>query len=240
MADFIQSVSVDDLLFYFVAAVIFCVIYFIFRISKKRHEDLVDAAYALGFLATPLIAHDINSAIEKFRLFHERTMTNAGRFAQKKGHDFNLSIFNVDMSGMTTDREFAVTVAHVRSHDQTFPDFVMETPSFGSVMKGDRSIPIIRFKEHPKFSRKFWLGGEDEQAIRYFFTPRLIAFFEQKKWAYQKFGLNLGPIKFGGIFPCLEARGNEFIFFFESKAIAPERLPEFIDEAEEIIGALTG
>ena len=240
MDDFIRSVSMDDLLFYLIIAGTICVIFIVYRASRRRHEDLVDAAFALGFFATPLIAHDIKTAIEKFRLFHERSMTNAGRFAQKKDHDFNLSIFNVDMSGLTTERGFAVTVAHVRLHDHTLPNFVLETPSFVSIVKGHRAIPIIRFSDHPKFSRKFWLGGEDEQAIRDFFTPRLIAFFGQKKKAYQKFGIKLGPIKFGGIFPCLEARGNEFIFFFEGKAIVPERLPVFIDETEEMIKALTG
>ena len=55
-----------------------------------------------------------------------------------------------------------------------------------------------------------------------------------------KYGLKLGPVGLGGRFPCLETRGNEFIFFFESKAIAPRQLTGFIDETIEIMECLTG
>lgn len=37
----------------------------------------------------------------------------------------------------------------------------------------------VDFPEHPAFSRRFWLHGDDEAAIRRFFTPQLIHFFLQ-------------------------------------------------------------
>ena len=113
--------------------------------------------------------------------------------------------------------------------------------------------PILRFHRErpsrhsdnkiqwpPEVFAKILAGGWRRASHPWLLYATAYCFFWTEKKAYQKFGIKLGPLKFGGIFPCLEARGNEFIFFFEGKAIVPERLPEFIDETDEMIKALTG
>ena len=92
---------------------------------------------------------------------------------------------------------------------------------------------------HPEYSKRLWLEGEDESAIRALFTPRVLTYFEKKRKAWLRSGLNLGPINLGAKLPYLEARGNEIIFLFEGKVIAPKKLAQFIDDAVEVVRVFT-
>ena len=242
MHDFIRSMSTEDLVFYLIIVGSICMLFLFIWRRKRTHGDFVEAAQAMGFLSTPWEAQDINTTILNFKLYTKRSMLDLGPIVHKKRHDFNLTLFNVRMLWSNSNTRHPVTVAHVRLHDQTLPDFVLQTPPLLllSIFKNERMVRRIRFDGHPKFMRYFWLSGDDEQVIRAFFTPRIISFLERKTNVYQKLGLKLGPIGLGARFPCLEAVGNEFIFFFESKTIAPQKLQAFIDETEEIIQALTG
>ena len=233
-------ISVEDLLFYFIMASAIILMLVIYIARRRRREDFIEAATALGFLSTTWISSDIYSSLVKFRLYNERSMLNPGPVVQTKLYGYNLSIVNVKMIWMKANERNAVTVAHVRLHDQKFPDFSLESPTVLVMFNMDRLDNRIAFSEHPEFSKLFWLKGENEQAIRDFFTPQRIAFFEQKRKKYFGYGLKLGPVGLGGRFPCLETRGNEFIFFFESKAIAPKKLSGFINETIEIMRCLTG
>lgn len=232
-------VSVEDLIFYFIIASTVILILVFYLARRKRQEDFIETAQALGFLSTRWISNDIYSSLVKFRLFHERSMLNPGPVVQTKRYGFNLSVFNVNMIWMQADRRKTVTVAHVRLHDQKFPDFLLESPTILVMFNMDRLDNRIQFSEHPKFSKLFWLKGENEQAIRNFFTSRRIFFLEQKRKKYMKYGFKMGPVGLGGRFPCLETRGNEFIFFFEREAIAAKQLTGFIDETIEIMECLT-
>ena len=49
----------------------------------------------------------------------------------------------------------------------------------------------------------------------------------------------MGPIK-GASFPCLEASGDQILFFYEGLAIEPKKLSAFIDETIEVLKTLIG
>jgi hypothetical protein len=226
--------TMEDLLFYSIIAgcIGFAVIFII--VSKRSRQGFIDAAHALGYFSAPRFADDIHGAIEKFRVFQERGLFNPGPVAQKKGHEFNLSVFNVDIHWMGRDRH-RVTIAHVRLHDSNLPDFVLRTISLARILSGDDLPKRITFDGHPEFSKRLVLESENESAIRAFFAPRIIGFFDKKRKVWMRSGLNWGPLYFGAAAPYIEARGNEFIFFFESSKIAPKKLGKFIDETIEVI-----
>lgn len=208
--------------------------------SKRGREDFIDAAHALGYLSTPRFTYDIHGAIEKFRVFQERGIFNPGPVAQRKGHEFNLSVFNASIPWMGGSEIPLVTIAHVRLHDSNFPDFILRTISLAMILNGDDLPKRITLDGYPEFSKRLVLEGENESAIRALFTPRLMGFLEKKRKVWLRSGLNWGPLYFGASAPYLEARGNEIIFFFESKKIAPKKLGKFIDDTVEVIRVFTG
>ena len=230
--------TMEDLVFYAIIAgsIGFAVIFII--VSRRSRKGFLDAAHALGYLSAPRFAYDIHRAIEKFRVFQKRGILNPGPVAQKKGHEFNLSVFNASMHWMGRDSH-RVTIAHVRLHGSNLPDFVVRTISFAGILSGDDLPKRITFEGHPEFSKRLVLEGENESAIRAFFTPQMIGFFDEKRKVWMRSGLNWGPLYFGAAAPYLEARGNEFIFFFESKKIAPKKLAKFLDETVEVVRVLT-
>jgi len=72
------------------------------------------------------------------------------------------------------------------------------------------------FDEHPVFSKQYVLQGPDEEAIRKFFTPEIIACFEQHKKL------------------CAEGRGNVLLVFRHDHLVSLKNYRSFLAEALEV------
>jgi hypothetical protein len=59
-----------------------------------------------------------------------------------------------------------------------FPKFFMMPETIIDRLTDLISSDDIDFDSHPKFSNQYILKGEDEGAIRHFFAPALLCFFE--------------------------------------------------------------
>jgi MFS superfamily sulfate permease-like transporter len=74
-----------------------------------------------------------------------------------------------------------ITVAYVTEFETQVPDFALEPEglwsSFSELVRGKD----IDFHEFPVFSEKYYLRGEDEAAIREFFSEPLIKFLEKNE-----------------------------------------------------------
>jgi len=78
------------------------------------------------------------------------------------------------------------TTVHVVRLPSLIPRFIIDKEGlfnkmFDRVRVLSGSKKDINFSKHPGFSNKFQLSGEDEQAIRKFFTDDLIHFFEENE-----------------------------------------------------------
>ena len=73
----------------------------------------------------------------------------------------------------------------------------------------------------PKFSKLFILNGPDEPAIRSFFTPAVLDFFER----HPKYSL--------------EASGDTIFFYHTRKLCQPEELKDLLAQAREASSVLT-
>jgi MFS superfamily sulfate permease-like transporter len=71
-----------------------------------------------------------------------------------------------------------MTVVHVSDLEFTMPDFALEPEQLWSKFSEITSGKDIDFKNHPLFSKKYYLRGQDETAIRNFFNENILDYLE--------------------------------------------------------------
>ena len=64
------------------------------------------------------------------------------------------------------------------------PTFMLRPEHFGDRIKSSFGKDDIDFDDSPIFSKKYFLQGPDEEAIRGFFTPQLRSFFAERQGWY--------------------------------------------------------
>ena len=85
---------------------------------------------------------------------------------------------------------------------------------------GAIGLQDIDFDTHPNFSKMFVLKSDNEPAIREYFKPPLLEFFEAKK------GISV------------EAGYGALFFYRPSKKIKPEEIKDYLSQAYEVYGAM--
>ncbi|HMJ71291.1 MAG TPA: SulP family inorganic anion transporter [Cyclobacteriaceae bacterium] len=71
-----------------------------------------------------------------------------------------------------------ITVAHISETDMPIPDFALEPEGLWSKFSELVGGKDIDFIDHPDFSKKYYLRGNNEAAVREFFSEDLVRFFE--------------------------------------------------------------
>ncbi|HEY5824420.1 MAG TPA: SulP family inorganic anion transporter, partial [Cyclobacteriaceae bacterium] len=74
-----------------------------------------------------------------------------------------------------------ITVLHISEIDINLPDFALEPEGLWSKFSELAGGKDIDFANHPGFSKKYYLRGENETTIRNFFSESLIHFFENRE-----------------------------------------------------------
>jgi hypothetical protein len=99
------------------------------------------------------------------------------------------------------------------------PEFQLGPESIVLKMAAALGYKIIRFETHPQFARRFILRGADESAVRIFFLPPLLDYFqsvpEKSTWN-------------------VEGAGQWLLIYHARKKIKPAELRSFIDASSAI------
>ena len=129
------------------------------------------------------------SYLSNFRFFDFRPIEMKSNSLQGKDLENNAQWEIADIvfdEGAMLALEVYQTTVHIVKLPSRIPQFIIEKEGlfdkiFERVKAFSRSNRDINFKKHPDFSRKFLLNGEDEDAIRVFFTDNLIHFLEDNE-----------------------------------------------------------
>jgi hypothetical protein len=105
--------------------------------------------------------------------------------------------------------------------DLRLPHFRLhpEVPLFHDVAKAF-GMQDINFENHPKFSRRYLLRGEDEAKIRLRFHPRFLSFLEQHP-----------PC-------CAEGFGPQLVIWRDDPPVSPEEMADWLRFGEEWVQRL--
>ena len=102
------------------------------------------------------------------------------------------------------------------------PVFVLDKENLMSSLYGLSGLQDIDFKEHPDFSNRFFLSGEDKKGIRSFFTDDLIFFFESHPLYY------------------IESKGDSLLIRGKERLASIQEIKQMLAFAEQLIKLLKG
>jgi len=77
--------------------------------------------------------------------------------------------------------ETKITILQFSETDQFIPDFALEPENLWSKLMESVAGKDLDFANHSAFSKKYYLRGENETAIRKFFTENVIQFLENRE-----------------------------------------------------------
>lgn len=158
------------------------------------------------------------TGLEFFSIGHLREASNmiAVPFLERKIYFFD---YTYTQYGRRHSIKYSLTVALFKSKNN-IPSFSLRPENFMDKMVSFFGYKDINFDSYPKFSKRYYLRGDNEVKVKSFFSDSKISFLEQ----------NHGWTIFGhGRFICLYKKNNY---------ISPEEYLAFIEETRALLKVL--
>ncbi|MBL7859285.1 MAG: SulP family inorganic anion transporter [Cyclobacteriaceae bacterium] len=114
-----------------------------------------------------------------------------------------------------------ITVIRISETAFTIPDFALEPEGLWSKFSELVNGKDIDFASFPVFSRKYYLRGHDETAIRKFFNESLIGFLENHEEIH------------------IECHRNKLLLYVKRDVLSPAEIAQVLKLVEELTGTLT-
>ncbi len=167
-----------------------------------RRQYLYSVANGLKMVFSETDDWGLQSYLEDFHLFRKgkrRTISNV-LYQVDAWHETNLSIFDYSYvaNNKKNSRQYKQTVFFIRSKRLGLPEFYMQPEHFFHRIGALLGFEDIDFKEHPEFSNRYHLKGEDEEWVREAFDQNVIRFFNvERDWCAEGVGYYLVLYKKG-------------------------------------------
>jgi hypothetical protein len=117
--------------------------------------------------------------LESFPFFRAKTIDHAYNLFNGRHRGASFELFDVEFyEGELIARENHKLTMLIIQADKTIPKFRLDKERIFDRIAGLAGFKDINIDGHEDFSHRFLLRGEDEDAIRDFFSDRLILFFE--------------------------------------------------------------
>jgi MFS superfamily sulfate permease-like transporter len=114
-----------------------------------------------------------------------------------------------------------MTIFHLSDLDVTIPDFALEPEGLFTKLSEISFGKDINFEDHPGFSKKYYLRGDNEVATRNFFTENILSFLETQEEMH------------------IESHKNKLLVYKKKSLLEPDEIVEvllFIKGLSEQIG----
>lgn len=132
--------------------------------------------------------------------------------------DYTYSMFSGSQGRRRTKRQ---TLAMFQLHDYKWPDLMMMPDSFALKLPKVLGMKDIDIADAPGFSRRYFLNGSDDAAIRKVFRREVTdAFVLRNDW-------------------CLEAHGDVIVFWIKDRRVPPNDIRSFLGETVELLQLLS-
>ncbi len=150
--------------------------------AKKRTEAYRAQAAEMG-LEFAETADELVEILGDFALFKRGRTKRTRNVLSGDAGDVKISIFDYRFTtGSGKSKKVnQQTVVLLQSANIQSPMFSMRQQGFFDKFGKALGFQDIDFASHPKFSQMFVLQGSDEEAVRRFFTPSLLEFFESQE-----------------------------------------------------------
>ncbi|MGY2975396.1 hypothetical protein ACVWYZ_001321 [Thermostichus sp. MS-CIW-37] len=159
-------------------------------LEKKRREALEQVARSLGMSFSAELPEGIRSRLLQagFELFQRSGARFYNSMFKRLNDGTEIAIFDYSWKASRRrrrERGYYFSVFWAYCEDLRLPHFRLhpEVPLFHDVAKAF-GMQDINFENHPDFSRRYLLRGEDEAKIRLRFHPSFLNFLEQHPPCY--------------------------------------------------------
>ncbi|MGY3170560.1 hypothetical protein ACVW0R_002640 [Thermostichus sp. MS-CIW-15] len=167
------------------------VVYLADYLEKKRREALEQVARSLGMSFSAELPEGIRSRLLQagFELFQRSGARFYNSMFKRLNDGTEIAIFDYSWKASRRrrrrEREYYFSVFWAYCEDLRLPHFRLhpEVPLFHDVAKAF-GMQDINFENHPDFSRRYLLRGEDEAKIRLRFHHSFLNFLEQHPPCY--------------------------------------------------------
>ncbi|MHC4106324.1 MAG: hypothetical protein ACYSR9_15380 [Planctomycetota bacterium] len=197
----------------FIAAVVGLIIFFVIM-EKKRRQALQILAGQLGFNFSQKDDQDLIAQLSFFDLFSKGHSRRINNIMEGEIEDSYVIIFDYRYTtgGGKNSHTYNQSIILFLSDTLNLPKFALRPENVFHKIGKVFGYKDINFDHYPVFSKKYLLRAEAEQIVREMFNENVIRHFESTP--------NL----------CLEAGGNQLIFYRSSKRVKPEQIRTFLDE----------
>ena len=186
----------------------------------KRQKELQVMADSLGFSYNDEQTEKVRELLESSSMLGNEMFFNVlgGTF---NGTYFAIGDFNITVGSDSRKRKQYQTYVVIHSGKLTSPNFCLQPESAlfrmaeGLLNRLTGSVDID-FPTHPDFSDNYFLKGSDEGAVRIFFTPRVLEYFQANH------GLSV------------EVFNGTLVFFRLGELVKPDDIKALIDNAMEV------
>ena len=121
---------------------------------------------------------------------------------------------------MQDKTETKITILQFSETDHLIPDFALEPENLWSKLMEGVAGKDIDFGDHPVFSKKYYLRGENETSIRSFFSEPLIQFLENREEMH------------------IECHRNRLVFYKKRDLLEPSEITYVAKFATEFVSLI--
>ena len=178
MEDFLPFIIIGAI----ISLVVVGIIYSIYA-EKKRREQLQQTAEEMGLIFFPEGDELLFNRLSAFNLFNQGRGRKMKNLIQGDSGEVKIAIFDYQYttgSGKNSHTH-QMSIASLQSADLNCPDFTMRPEGMFDKIVGALGFQDIDFESHPTFSGIFVLKSSNEVAIRSYFNPALLEFFENQE-----------------------------------------------------------
>jgi hypothetical protein len=220
MLEFYEVLSNPIALGIYIALAIGGSIYLSISRQLKRQKELQVMADSLGFSYNDEQTEKVTELLESSSMLGNEMFFNVlgGTF---NGTYFAIGDFNITVGSDSRKRKQYQTYVVIHSGKLTSPNFCLQPEcalfrmAEGLLTRLTGSVDID-FPTHPDFSDNYFLKGSDEDAVRKFFTPRVLEYFQANH------GLSV------------EVFNGTLVFFRLGELVKPDDIKTLIDNAMEV------
>ena len=220
MLEFYEILSNPIALGIYIALAIGGSIYLSISRQLKRQKELQVMADSLGFSYNDEQTEKVRELLESSSMLGNEMFFNVlgGTF---NGTYFAIGDFNITVGSDSRKRKQYQTYVVIHSGKLTSPNFCLQPESAlfrmaeGLLNRLTGSVDID-FPTHPDFSDNYFLKGSNEDAVREFFTPRVLEYFQAHH------GLSV------------EVFNGTLVFFRLGELVKPDDIKALIDNAMEV------
>ena len=220
MLEFYEILSNPIALGIYIALAIGGSVYISISRQLKRQKELQIMADSLGFSYNDEQTEKVTELLESSSMLGNEMFFNVlgGTF---NGTYFAIGDFNITVGSDSRKRKQYQTYVVIHSGKLTSPNFCLQPESAlfrmaeGLLNRLTGSVDID-FPTHPDFSDNYFLKGSNEDAVRSFFTPRVLEYFQAHH------GLSV------------EVFNGTLVFFRLGELVKPVDIQALIDNAMEV------